>query len=276
MVLRLSLMVLGFTVLGIHATQALPNPPEGKQWEPVPELTDDFNRWDDTKWKKWIWNYEIPMKIVPENSGVSDGKLWIKATLDEGAERWFRSSRVASQAQIRFPMYIECRMKNAHISAYTTFWLNNGNSRNRDEIDICENNSKPSMKRKEDEDRPYTMYSQYFIVVDGEEERAKGNFDNRNLSDGNPAKGVKWNEAYQVFGAWWIDENTVQFYLNREPTGRVTTKRKFTRKQNVIWDLWSRDVHWVGGLPPKSDLLNDEINTMYVDWVRTYRLVDKS
>ncbi|MEM6886440.1 MAG: family 16 glycosylhydrolase [Verrucomicrobiota bacterium] len=262
-------------VLVMNEGSALPEAPEGKQWLPVPELTDDFDRWDDTKWKKWIWDYDVPMKIVPENSGVKDGNLWIKATLDEGAERWFRSSRVASHAQIKFPMYIECRMKNAHISAYTTFWLNNGNAQNRDEIDVCENNSKPSMSGKEQEDRPYTMYSQYFIVVDGDEDRNKGNFDNRKLSDDNPAKGVKWNEDYQVFGAWWIDEHTVQFYINGEPTGRVTSKRKFTRKQNVIWDLWSGDVHWVGGLPPKSDLLNDDINTMYVDWVRTYRLVGK-
>ena len=64
--------------------------------------------------------------------------------------------------------------------------------------------------------RPYTMYSQYFIVKNGVTERNNGDFDNRNLSDGNPAKGVKWNEAYQTLGMWWKDENHVQFYINGE------------------------------------------------------------
>ena len=115
------------------------------------------------------------------------------------------------------------------------FWLNNGDINNRDEIDICENNSKPSITSQVN--RPYTMYSQYFLTVDGNDERAHGNFDNRNLSQDNPLNGVKWNEEYHTLGAYWIDKNNVQFYLNGEPAGKVTTNRDFTRDLNIIWDL---------------------------------------
>ena len=35
-------------------------------------------------------------------------------------------------------MYMKCSMRIAHISVYNTFWFNNGNINNRDEIDIVE------------------------------------------------------------------------------------------------------------------------------------------
>lgn len=254
------------------AVLAQPTPPPGKQWQVVEELTDEFDSWDSTKWGKPLWNYGEPVQMRAENSGVMDGYLWIKATLDPDSLRWFQTSRVMSRQKIRFPMYTECRMRTAHLSAYNTFWLNNGDKDNRDEIDICENNSNPSIPGESD--RPYTMYSQYFIVVDGDEERAKGNFDNRSLADDNPLKGTKWNEAFHILGAWWKNEHTVQFYLNGEPAGMVTTNRAFTRFQNIIWDLWTIDATWSGGIAKQEDLLDDSINTMYVDWIRTYRLID--
>ena len=95
-------------------------------------------------------------------------------------------------------------------SAFSTFWMNNGNSNDRDEIDMCEHNSKPSIKAQENT-RPYTMYSQYFVVKNGVTERNNGNFDNRKLSDGNPAKGVKWNEKFQR--NWSVVERCQQYSI---------------------------------------------------------------
>ncbi len=254
--------------------------PEGMKWVKVEKLSDEFNGTFDTdKWVKTFWNYgNTPVFMQEENSGVSNGNLWIKATLnEERGDQWFETSRVRSKNAIRFPMYTECSVKAANISAFTTFWLNNGNSVTRDEIDIIENNPKPSIKENVGEftilDYPWQMNSQFFIVKDSDEERNKGNFDNRRLSDKNPLKGVKWNEAYHIVGAWWKDENTVQFYLDGEPAGKVTAKeKKFTLKQFIIWDLWTQDTPWVGGEAIKSDLLDNSMNTMKVDWVRTWKL----
>lgn len=250
-----------------------PTAPEGKVWKQVSQLSDEFDEWDSSKWEKSLWNYGVPVKMRAKNSGVENGQLWIKATLNEGAERWFETSRVVSKAKITFPMYTECRMITAHISAYNTFWLNNGNIRNRDEIDVVENNSKPSCECQPD--FPWQMNSQYFIAVDGDTERAKGNFDNRNLSDENPLKGVAWNEDYHTVGVWWKDEHTAQFYLDGEPAGSVATTRAFSRSLNLLWGLWTVDEDWLGGLALKDDLLDDTVNSMYVDWVRTYRLEDE-
>ena len=263
------------TYLFVIQITAQPAPPSGMQWEEVPQLTDEFNSFDTNKWWKPLWNYGVPVQMRAQNSGVTNGNLWIKATLDNSAERWFETSRVMSRAQIKFPMYTECSMRTAHISAYNTFWFNNGDINNRDEIDIVENNSKPSCGCQPN--FPWQMNSQYFLTVNGNDERDKGNFDNRNLSPNNPKKGVKWNEEYHTVGMWWIDNQNVQFYLDGEPAGSIkTTNRRFTRNQNMIWDLWTIAQPWAGGIAIKNDLLDDQNNTMYVDWVHTYRLVEST
>ncbi|WP_282143086.1 family 16 glycosylhydrolase [Cellulophaga baltica] len=255
-----------------YTTLTPPTPPEGMKWVAVSELTDEFNDTFDTdKWFKPLWNYDVPVNMKAENAGVADGNLWIKATLDDTQERWFLTSRVQSKAQINYPMYTESSIKTAHISAYNTFWLNNGDISDRNEIDIIENNSKPSCDCQPD--FPWQMNSQYFHVVDGDTRRNKGNFDNRTLSDDNPLKGVRWNEEYHTVGVYWKDAKNIQFYLDGEPAGSVVSERDFTRDLNVIWDLWTFDVDWLGGLAVKTDLTDETINTMKVDWIHTYQLV---
>ncbi|WP_298534593.1 T9SS type A sorting domain-containing protein [uncultured Algibacter sp.] len=253
---------------------AQPTAPDGKEWVAVSGLTDEFDSWDTSKWFKSLWNYGEPVQMLANNSGVENGNLWIKATLDDsGTNRWFETSRVMSKAYVNYPMYTECRMKTAHISAYNTFWLNEGNSANRDEIDVVELNSKPSASSSQYNSWPYLMQSQYFLVVNNNTERAKGDFDNRNLSNDNPLKGVPWNEEYHTVGVWWKDANNIQFYLDGEPAGSVSTTRNFTRNLRIIWDLWTIDAPgWSGGIAAKNDLLDDDINTMYVDWIHTYTL----
>ncbi|WP_010520613.1 family 16 glycosylhydrolase [Aquimarina agarivorans] len=266
---------------------AQPSPPEGKKWEIVANLSDEFDHWDDNKWRTVLWDYPVPNKMKAENSGVTDGKLWIRACVssDDTTDRWFETSRIYGKNKISFPMYIECSMKTAHISAYNTFWLNNGNAEGRDEIDICENMSNPI---NNDPKLPYLMQSQYFIVENSKEERsvrvhpeAKDNFDrvadfdNRKLSNSNPAKGKKWNEDFQTFGLYWKDAHTMIYYINGEQTAIDTSKSKFTRELDVIWDLWTHDHD--GGFETKERLKNmsQSDRTMYVDFVHTYTLTDK-
>lgn len=250
---------------------AQPTPPSGMEWQLDPELSDEFNGgFDNNKWQKVLWNYpNTPTNMLAKNSGVSDGNLWIKATL--GPEpRWFESSRIYSRKQVKYPMYTESRIITAHLSAYNTFWLNDGDINNRDEIDIIENNSRPSCGCQPN--FPWQMSSQYFQATNGNTVRAHGNFDNRNLSSDNPKRGVRWNEEYHTVGVWWKDANTIQFYLDGEPAGSVRTERDLTRDLNLIWDLWTADENFLGGLAVRDHLRDDSINTMRIDWVHTYSL----
>ncbi|WP_010182889.1 T9SS type A sorting domain-containing protein [Aquimarina agarilytica] len=285
--MNINLKFLSVLLLIVTATQAIaqPMPPNGMKWEVVNEMTDEFNNgFDDNKWVRVLWNYGgTPTRMIAENSGVTDGNLWIKATL--GPEPlWFQSSRVYSKAEIKYPMYTECSIITAHISAYNTFWLNKGDINNRDEIDVIENNSRPSCGCQPN--FPWQMNSQYFHAENGEANtiRNKGNYDNRRLSDDNPKKGIAWNETYHTVGVWWKDERNITFYLDGEEAGSVVVgqhnngqffeERIFTRNQQLIWDLWTRDADWLGGLADKSHLSDDSINTMRVDWVHTFKLVE--
>ncbi|WP_345189754.1 Ig-like domain-containing protein [Algibacter agarivorans] len=265
--------------------------PEDKKWTKFESMSDEFDNWDNTKWFKSTWNYGVPvfMSNSNQNSGVTDGKLWIKATLNESnpEARWFQTARIHSIAETKYPMYTEARIKTAHISAYNTYWLNNGDINNRDEIDIIENNSKPSCANCEADKFPDQMNSQYFQADENEIPktiRNKGNFLRSNLSAVNPLRNVGWNEDYHTYGVWWKDSKNIQFYLDGEPAGRVvvgkhengqTYNREFTRDLEIIFDLWTNQATWLGGLPPKTDLNDDAINTMKIDWVRTWKLEDK-
>ncbi len=263
--------------------------PEGKKWVKFEAMSDEFDVWDDSKWFKSDWPYDPPvfMSTGAENSGVTDGNLWIKSTVNESnpQERWFQSARVHTYAETKYPMYTEARIKTSHISAYTTFWLNNGDSDNRDEIDVIENNSNPSCGCQPD--FPNQMNAQYFQVEKEKSPkvvRNKGNFLRSDLSPTNPLINTGWNEDYHTYGVWWKDAKNIQFYLDGEPAGSVTVgkhqdgntyDRKFTRDLEIIFDLWTSKEPWVGGLPTKSEASDNSINTMRVDWVRTWKLEDK-
>ena len=83
--------------------------PKNKKWVKLEELSDEFDVWNNAKWFKSTWNYEIPvfMSTANSNSGVFDGNLWIKATLNESNPegRWFQTARIHSKAKTSYPMY---------------------------------------------------------------------------------------------------------------------------------------------------------------------------
>ena len=266
--------------------------PLDKEWVKLESMSDEFTAWDPSKWFKSTWNYPVPvfMSQSDMNSGVSNGHLWIKATENQSNPegRWFQSARIHSRAETRYPMYTEARIKTSHISAYNTYWLNNGDIDNRDEIDIIENNSNPSCINCEAESFPSQMNSQYFQANSTASPgtiRNKGNFNRSDLSDANPLKNVNWNEDYHTYGVWWQDSKNIQFYLDGEPAGSVVVgehengqtyaEREFTRELEIIFDLWTNEAGYLGGLPAMSDLSDDTINTMEIDWVRTWKLEDR-
>ncbi len=265
--------------------------PSDKKWVKSEEMSDEFDAWNSAKWFKSTWNYDVPvfMSQAASNSGVTDGNLWIKATLNESNAdgRWFQTARIHSRTMMKYPMYTEARIKTAHISAFNTFWLNNGDINNRDEIDIIENNSKPTCTNCAADDFPDKMKSHYHQADDTKTPqtvRHGGDFYRSDLSPTNPLRNSGWNEAYHIYGAWWKDSKNVQFYLDGEPAGSIvvgehwddkTYDREFTRDLQIIFDLWTNAADWLGGLPEKTELNDDAINTMRVDWVRTWKLEDK-
>ena len=205
---------------------------------------------------------------------VKDGNLCIKAELSNDSIRWMKTCRIMSKAKVGYPMYTECRMKSASISGYNTYWLNNGNSQNRDEIDICENNPCPSNPKVPHgvENKPFIMQSNMHLARNGNNKTAPSYADTRYLTAKNKLKGKRTDEAFHTFGLYWEDEQNCHFYMDGEYVGSTLAPRKFERDLNIYFDLWTNK--W-DGFANKEDLKDDSKNTMYVDWVRTYKLIEE-
>lgn len=87
--------------------------------------------------------------------------------------------------------------------------------------------------------------------------------------------GSEWEIASSKEICEITNATDIQFYLDGEPAGSVVSERAFTRHLNIIWDLWTIAENWSGGIAAQEDLLDDTINTMQVDWVRTWQLVEE-
>lgn len=250
---------------------AQPKAPSDFKWEMVESLSDEFDSFDRSKWEYSLWNYAEPNIMKKSQAYVAEGKLCIKAELNDDSVRWMKTCRIMSKARISYPMYIECSMKAASISGYNTFWMNNGNGENRDEIDICENNPCPSNPNvpHRPEDKPYIMQSNMHQARNGENKTQPSYASTRYLSDDNELKGKRTDEAFHTYGLYWEDDRNCHFFLDGEYVGSSLSPRKFTRELNVYFDLWTNK--W-DGFAIKEDLDDNSKNTMYVDWVRTYLL----
>ncbi|BAX81081.1 family 16 glycosylhydrolase [Labilibaculum antarcticum] len=264
----LSVLLLGIAI----SVFAQPSALKGYKWEAVDALSDEFKEFDDSKWTYSLWNYPPPNIMMESQAFVDDGKLCIRAEKHTDSLRWMKTCRIMSKVQIGYPMYTECRMKAADISAYNTYWLNNGNSENRNEIDICENNANPTNPKTKHgiADFPYVMQSNIHHAVDGENLRSPSNASTKLLSKRNKNRGKDFNETYHTLGLYWENDRNCHWFLDGEYVGFSSAKRKFTRELNIIFDLWSNS--W-DGFPTKESLDDDSRNTMYVDWIHTYKLV---
>lgn len=258
-------ILIGFTAY------AQPEAPEGYTWKVVDELSDEFNSFDEDKWSYSLWNYTPPNIMMKSQAYVENGNLCIKAENHTDSIRWMKTSRIMSKARISYPMYTECRMKAADISAYNTYWLNNGNSANRNEIDICENNANPTNPKTKHgvKDFPFIMQSNIHHAVDSVNLTSPSYASTKLLSKGNKNRAKNFNECFHTLGLYWEDDRKCHWFLNGEYVGFSSSKRPFTRELNIIFDLWSNS--W-DGFPTKESLDDDSRNTMYVDWIHTYKL----
>lgn len=245
---------------------------KGYEWQKVEALSDEFKKLDTEKWNYSLWNYPPPNVMKKSQVFVKAGKLNIKAQINEDSVRWMKTGRIMSKNKISFPMYTECRMKTAGFSAYNTFWLNNGDAQNRNEIDICENNANPSNRNVAHgiEEKPYLMQSNIHHAVDGVNKTNPKFASTKLLSPKNKNRGKKTNETFHTYGLYWEDERNCHFYLDGEYVGSSLSPRKFTRELHIFFGLWTNK--W-DGFPEKIDLMDDKNNTMYVDWIYTYKLV---
>jgi beta-glucanase (GH16 family) len=123
-------------------------PAEGK-WQPIVELTDDFegNKLDTTKWNNHDpkWAGRTPSWFSPQNVRVKDGKLQLVAKLEEPPEEvrkkgFFHTYTVAcvtSKTRVCYG-YFEAKAKPMDVRICNAFWFYYNDRDHQSEIDVFE------------------------------------------------------------------------------------------------------------------------------------------
>lgn len=133
-----------FFSFGSQNVQAAP--PSGSKWEPIPELTDEFEG-DALDAAKWFdhnpnWKGRRPGYFSTSNVTVSDGKLHLTARaedlpgLPEGYHT-FTTAAVKGKALVKYG-YFEIKCRPMKSKASSAFWFYNSTKEEWTEIDVFE------------------------------------------------------------------------------------------------------------------------------------------
>lgn len=257
-------------------------PPSGFRWELNAPYSDEFSgtELDRTKWNDHYpgWEGRVPGLFVPESLSVKDGMLHIKSTVldpprgDEG--QWtIACGAIQSRQMGAHYGYYEARIKASHVSTSTTFWLKN--ERNGDErpfaqteLDIVEAIGNAQKWPGFADQMFYNTHTATFPAEPGVEPK-------ETKEGGWTPIGGRVHEAFHTYGAWWVDANTIHFYLDGKRVATVnppTTVRDTPFDQpmfvNAVCEIYTWEV-----APLVENLLDDTRNTSRYDYIRAWRLV---
>jgi hypothetical protein len=277
------------------AQSSLPTPPDGYQWVKNEAFSDEFNgtELDSDKWHdhnpRWIGR--APGKFMPSSVSVKDGYLQIKSTVLDPPDDKFTIACGAVQSKSHEALYgyYECRMKASSISTSSTFWLTGGPKPVSGgtlglELDIqeCIGNAQRWPKFKNQ------MNCNTHITFRPDGKNVDTNKDeNDEAAKPEPTtlkKGGSYqlksnvNDEFHTYGCWWVDANSMKFYADGEYALTITPSTELDPTpfdhplfMNLVCETYSWEVP-----PTKEDLADDSRNTTYYDYVRSYKLVEKS
>jgi len=136
----------GLLLCACSSTVLRADPPAGSKWEPILELTDEFDgdKLDSTKWHDHNpgWKGRQPGFFSRNNVSVSDGKLHLTAraeNLEDVPEGYhtFTTAAVKSTTLVRFG-YFEIKCRPMKSKASSSFWFYNSTKQEWTEIDVFE------------------------------------------------------------------------------------------------------------------------------------------
>lgn len=256
-----------------------PTPPEGYKWVKNENFTDEFNgnKLDKSKWydRSPYWKHGRPPATFRASTvSVSNGNLQIRNTVLKGDDKYnIAGGAVASVAKDAFYGYYEAKMKASSISMSSTFWLKNKPEENKCpkeqlELDIVE--VVGHQKGKFDFRTKLHSNTHIFHRTCEGEKIVKSQGPKNGLKDIIPAA----DEAYHVYGCWWVDANTIKIYLDGvyQYTMKPSTAfRNDPFNRPMYMHLVTETYNWE--TPPTPEELSDNSrNTTYYDWVRSYKL----
>ena len=256
-------LVAVFALQALEATEsggvaAKPCPlPHGK-WEPIAELSDEFNgaTLEETKWypNNPIWLGRMPGYFNPKNVRVKDGMLHLDAKLEDLPDlpkqyHTFTTAAVQSKAAVRYG-YFEVRAQAMDSLATSAFWFYRMTPEQWTEIDVFELSARKSphgylMAQHVFHTLVETVHWQQFGVWQAP----------YNLSQEFHRYGMEWNRDDITF---WVD-------------GKAVRKMKNTHwHQALTLNFDSETFPTLYGLPQKDSLPA----TFSIDYVRAWRRLD--
>ena len=256
----------------------LPIPPEGYKWELNSAFSDEFNgtKLDKSKWhdRSPYWEHGRPPATFRASAvSVQGGFLQIRnqPLIPKVDKYHIAGGAVASVSKAAYFGYYEVRMKASGISMSSTFWLKNKPA-NKDcpyeqlELDIVE---AVGMQKKGYDFHNFMKSNAHIFHTDCEGKKEVKSAPNQ--APLNPAV----HKAFHTFGCWWVDENTLKFYLDGKYQYTIHPSTHFREKpfdRPMYMHLVTESYNWEEP-PTIEELQNDSINTTYYDWIRSYKLV---
>ncbi len=251
---------------------APPAAPAGMQWERVEALSDEFNGTtiDSNKWFDThpFWEGRLPSKFKQGNAFVANGNLNLRNTsrIDNISQvarpfddHWIDAAAIVSKQKIAEPgWYYECSMRASDCAMSSAFWFRVGAF---SEIDVVEHigHATKSPEIEARTSREYGCNTHVYGTMSA------------------PSIGKVWNmpvkgrDTYVTYGFLWQDANTLIFYFNDIEVMRVKPAVPFTENLRMIFDTEALSSTFVG-LPTIESLKDNNRNTTYVNWVRSYKL----
>lgn len=241
-------------------SRAVAEPPASERWEPIPELTDEFDgqELDKSKWHDHNpgWKGRQPGYFSKANVKVSDGKLHLTAraedlpNLPEGYHT-FTTAAVKSKALVKYG-YFEIKCRPMRSRASSAFWFYHSTPELWTEIDVFEIGAgAPGHKR--------TVHMNVHVFRTPKEKR-------------HWSKGGKWTAPsdlandYRVYGLEW-GKDEIKYYIDDKV---VRTLKNTHWHQPLHMNFDSETMPDWFGLPLKEELPA----TFSIEYVRSWKRVE--
>ncbi|MBW1295584.1 carbohydrate-binding protein [Aquimarina litoralis] len=257
---------------------AQPTPPNGKKWEKIDIMSDEFNG-SSLNTNKWAinspqWEGRKPARFETSSVSVGSGNLKISASKKTNPfNGWTHNGGLVRSITRNTYGYYETRMKGNKTFMSSTFWLINKRNEGSGcdlrvtELDITET---------------VGVNSNGANWVNNMITNMNSNTHSRNTNCNNTPVGQQGNKAplgeaswknYHTYGVWWKSKSEILFYLDGQFVGQIKPPADFDLPMYLRMVVETYDWN-----PPKNgqDGMNDSLEnrTTYYDWVRSYRLVD--
>lgn len=255
-----------------------PTPPNGKKWQKIDAISDEFNG-NSLNTSKWTindpqWEGRRPGRFEESSVAVSDGKLKITASKKNNPYNgWTHNGGLVRSKTRNLYGYYEARMKANKTFMSSTFWLINkrneftGCDYRTTELDVTENIGRNTGGQS---------------WIDRNMVTLNANTHSRGTSCSSTPVGIRGNKAdigepayagYNTYGVWWKNAKECLFYLDGNFVFKINPAADFNLPMYLRMVVETYDWN-----PPKAgqDGMNDSVanRTTYYDWVRSYELVD--